>query len=352
MYHVTSFKCIENRITRDSRRDCIANDATRRRETSRAARFLNGFVSRRGCYAVHIVVIGAGAMGSFFGGLLSRRNDVLLVGRRGHMEAIRRSGLRITGKTNAVCRPRVAVDPRGVRSADVVLISTKAYDTATAMRSARKFATSSIFVTLQNGLDNANVIAKSAKRVVVGVTSHGVTYVRPGEVRHAGVGDTVLGPFRGAETRDARRLRDLFGEAGIGAELSRDIRRDVWLKAIVNAAINPLAALAEVPNGGLLRVPELARAVELVAIEGAKVSRFAGFDITDEEATERVLRVVRRTKDNRCSMLQDLERGRRTEVLAINGALVREAARYGFDASLNRLLTGLVQARESARSAP
>ena len=231
---------------------------------------------------VDVLVFGAGAMGSFFGGLLSRRNRVTLIGRKDHMDAIRRAGLRITGKTSFVARPSVATSVASVKRADLVIVATKAYDTASAARSLRKFATKSTWLTLQNGLDNAEVIARTAKRVVAGTTSHGITFLRPGEIRHAGIGETAIGPYAGASAGDVVRIRDVFDEAGVRTRISADIRRDLWLKAIVNAGINPLAALTRLRNGYLASMPMLSAAMTGICAEAAAVARAEGHDISGD----------------------------------------------------------------------
>src|SRR6266566_4733909 len=173
------------------------------------------FSARMHARAVRIVVFGAGAMGSFFGGLLSRRYDVTLIGRAEHMAAIRARGLRITGKTAMIARPRTATRiPHGVKP-ELILVTTKSYDTDKAMVALRPFADEALFVTFQNGLGNAEAIAKVAKRVVAGTTTHGVTSLGPGEIRHAGVGETVLGAWVGIREADLVRLRDLLADAGV-----------------------------------------------------------------------------------------------------------------------------------------
>src|SRR3989442_6276231 len=163
---------------------------------------------------VAVVVFGAGAMGSFFGGVLSRRNRVTLVCRKEHADAIRRAGLRITGKTSLVARPDVATSVTGLKRADLILVSTKAFDTESAARALRRFAKEPMWVTLQNGPDNASLLAKVAKRVDAGVTSHAVTFIRPGEVRHAGIGETAIGGVAGGDAEELRRVRGLFEGAG------------------------------------------------------------------------------------------------------------------------------------------
>jgi len=297
---------------------------------------------------VRILVVGAGAMGSFLGGLLANRNDVTLVSRRPHADSIRRSGLRITGKTHAIARPRVVTSLRTPQQADLVLIATKSYDTDAAVDSVRPLARRALFLTLQNGLDNPAAIARRASRVVAGTTGIGVTFLRPGEVRHAGVGDTVVGSYAGATADDAVLVRDLLVEAGIPTEVSADIHRDLWLKVIVNCAINPLTAITRLKNGAIARIPWLGEAAASVCREAAAVARAVGLEIDDNEAVLRMLTVARRTRENRSSMLQDVEARRRTEIDAINGAVVREAAHRKIAAPVNAALHALVRGIEES----
>lgn len=297
---------------------------------------------------MRILVFGAGAMGSFFGGLLAARHEVTLVGREHHIDAIRSKGLRITGKTSRIAKLRAATRiPRDAK-ADVVIVSTKAYDTEAAMHQLAPLAAQSLFLTVQNGFDNGDVIARTARRVVVGTTAHGVTFLEPGEIRHAGIGETVIGPWANVGEEDLVRLRDVLDDAGIATRIVSDIRTELWAKVVVNAAINPLAALAGVPNGRLVKDRRLAASLETVVREAAAVARAEGASIDPAEIHHRTVLVARRTAANRCSMLQDLDRGRRTEIDAITGAIVRAARRRRLRAPVNELLYALVRAHESA----
>jgi 2-dehydropantoate 2-reductase len=299
--------------------------------------------------SVKILVFGAGAIGSFFGGLLSQRHDVTLVGRPTHVSAIRNHGLRIRGKTALIAHPRaVTTLPVRIRP-DLVLVSTKAYATEEAVRILRPLAAYSLFVTLQNGLENADIIARSARRVVAGTTAHGVTFVDAGEVRHAGIGDTTIGIWKGATRADLIRIRDVFEEGGIRTRLSPDIRADLWAKVAINAGINPIAALAGVTNGRIARDRRLAALLESLVREAAGIANEEGVALDAEAVVHSAILVARRTSSNRASMLQDLDRGRPTEIDAIAGAVVRAADRHGMDAPLNRAMLALVAAREHAR---
>lgn len=294
-----------------------------------------------------ILVFGAGAIGSLIGGLLSSRNDVTLVGRRGHVEAINRHGLKVVGKTRLVARVTAMTEiPRG--SYDLVLVSTKAYDTRNAVGALRSLWDSSLFLTLQNGLRNADLIGEKVSRVAAGTTSHGVTFVRDGLIRHAGLGDTRIGPFKNVSGKEASMLCNEMTACGFPARLSFDVRKDLWGKVLVNASINPITAIARVENGRLLRVPQLHALLRLSSTEGAAVARREGFAISKESAIGASEKVARRTAANKSSMLQDMERAKRTEISEISGAIMEEALRHGMSVpviDMVRLSVGLLEQR-------
>jgi len=296
--------------------------------------------------SVKILVFGAGAMGSFFGGLLSRHHDVLLIGRAEHVEAIRAHGLRISGKTSLIARPAAAtIVPESARP-DMIFVTTKAYDTANAMLALQRFADRATFVTLQNGLGNAETIAKTARRVVAGTTTIGVTFIGPGEIRHAGIGETVLGAWAHVDEEDVVRLRDVLADVGLITKVTSDVRSELWSKLVVNAAINPLGAIAAVPNGRLVRDKRLLAVLDGVCREAVAVAKAEGAHVDGEELRHRTQLVAKRTAANRGSMLQDLDRHRQTEIDAITGPIVRAAARHRILVPLNSALYAVVRARE------
>lgn len=285
-------------------------------------------------------------MGSFFGGLLSRHHDVLLIGRAEHVEAIRAHGLRISGKTSLIARPAAAtIVPESVRP-DLIFVTTKAYDTANAMLALQRFADRATFVTLQNGLGNAETIAKTARRVVAGTTTIGVTFIGPGEIRHAGIGETVLGAWAHVDEEDVVRLRDVLADVGLITKVTSDVRSELWSKLVVNAAINPLGAIAAVPNGRLVRDKRLLAVLDGVCREAVAVAKAEGAHVDGEELRHRTQLVAKRTAANRGSMLQDLDRHRQTEIDAITGPIVRAAARHRILVPLNSALYAVVRARE------
>jgi 2-dehydropantoate 2-reductase len=295
-----------------------------------------------------VVVFGAGALGSLVGGLLSQREDVTLVGRKEHLEAVRAHGLAIRGATQLVAHPQVALSAAEASTPELLVLTVKAYDTERALRDARPLlGPSTAVLSLQNGLGNLERVTSAVGEGLAlgGVTTHGVTFLEPGQVHHAGVGYTLVGGAPGTRPL-AQEVAAMLTRAGLKAEPTERIQGELWAKAILNAAINPLTAITGLPNGQLLLQPGLKELMERVVAEGEGIAEAAGVELP-EGLAERARRVAQLTAGNKSSMLQDIERGRRTEVDSICGALVQAARGAGLNAPLNAALLALVKGIES-----
>jgi 2-dehydropantoate 2-reductase len=204
-----------------------------------------------------------------------------------------------------------------------------------------------IFLTLQNGLGNEDVICNQIDRrkVMLGITGHGATLLRPGHIRHAGWGKTFIGELDHQITERALRIAQMFCRAGIETEVSPNIHDHVWGKLLVNVGINALTALTGFKNGQLVDYPETMRLMERLVSEAAEVARRKGAHI-EENPIDRVRRVAEATRENRSSMGQDFDHRRQTEIDAINGAIVREAQELGIPVPFNQAVTDLVKAIE------
>lgn len=300
---------------------------------------------------VRILVFGAGAIGSLLGGVLSRDNHVTIVGKSSHVEAVNRNGLRITGHTNFVAHPTATTQvPSG--EFDIVAVTTKSYDTGAAIEALQALWGRSTFVTLQNGLGNAERIALHAARVLAGTTSHGVTFLAPGEIHHAGRGEIAVGPWKNTTMEDAHRFARTLALAGLEANAVVDASVELWSKVVVNAAINPLTAVLRVRNGALVESEDLHALVSAIAREAVAAANVAGVRLSAQKLVDRALEVASKTADNRSSMLQDVERGRRTETDAITGELLRVANMAGLDVPFIRALDALVRGLERVQLAP
>jgi 2-dehydropantoate 2-reductase len=300
---------------------------------------------------VKTVIIGAGAMGSLFGGLLTlSREEVWLVDIwKDHIDALRSKGISIEerGEIQTV-RVNATTDVTSVGKADLVLFFVKAYHTEKAASDAlvlQKEGT--VFLTLQNGLGNEEAICKRVdrKNVMLGVTNHGATLLGPGHIRHAGWGKTTIGELDGKVTGRITRLAQVFTMAGIETEVSSNIHHLIWNKLFVNVGINAVAALTGLKNGRLLDYPETLRVMEGLVSEAAAVARKKGIPIKGNPI-ETVKAVAEAARENRCSMGQDIDNRRKTEIDVINGAVVREAERLGIAAPYNQMITDLVKVIE------
>ena len=305
-----------------------------------------------------ILIVGAGAIGSLLGALLEEGGlSVHLVARPAHVTAIANHGLQVSGARTRVVHLDATVEVPSGLPVDAAIVTTKTFDLAVATAELARAISPRPVLFVQNGLGILSV-AQNALRsggwsdplpyAVRGVNSIPATYVGPGEVRETGVGEVLL-PVpgeAGASAGAARLFRMLFEGARVPVEAVPEFEREVWRKALVNAAVNPVTAVHGVPNGELLKEPRRTEALELLG-EALAVARAAGFGFTSEEVTRDFERIVRSTAANRSSMLQDLDRGRPTEVDAISGELLREAARHGLDLPATRGVIARVAALAS-----
>ncbi|HYA70486.1 MAG TPA: 2-dehydropantoate 2-reductase [Thermoplasmata archaeon] len=307
-----------------------------------------------------ILIVGAGAVGSLLGALLVEGGlSVHLVARPDHVDAIGRQGLRVSGaRTRVVHMDATSAVPAGFE-VDAVIVTTKTFDLVAAAHELARAISPRPTLLLQNGIGIVP-LAQEALRTggwgdpqpytVRGVNSLPATYVGPGEVRETGVGEILLpvpgeaGPSAGA----TRLFRMLLEGARVPVEAVPEFEREVWRKALVNAAVNPVTAAHGVVNGELLSEPRRTEALELLG-EALAVARAAGFGFTSEEITRDFERIVRATAANRSSMLQDLDRGRPTEVDAISGEILREAARHGLELPATQAAVARVTALASRK---
>lgn len=290
-----------------------------------------------------VLVFGAGSLGSLLGGLLAREHDVTLVGRDPHMRTVAATGLTITGVREDHVEVTALTDVTGV-SADVALVTVKSYDTESAARALTNADIDAV-CSLQNGLGNEAILAAALSCPVLGGSvTYGAEVSEPGVVRMTGEGAVTIGGFDETSQEVVASLVSAFQRADIAADASDDIEATLWTKAAINAAINPTAALARVRNGALVDGPLSAVATE-AALEVAAVARANGIQLADDAIRERVLEVARATAENRCSMLQDVIAGKRTEIDAINGAIVDRSGEVAVP--VNETLANLVRGLEA-----
>lgn len=317
---------------------------------------------------MRIAIVGAGAMGSLMAGRLAAVagqpgstpaasvDHVVLYGRQSdHLEAIRANGLTIVERSGAssVIPVTATTNPAEVEGSDVVLVLVKAWASAEAATPLCPYLTrDTVVITLQNGLGNASALRSSLlndgvrPHVYLGVTTQGAMRTKPGIIVHSGSGITALGRRTNPANTQLRDIANAMTASGLQTVAVDDIHRWVWRKLAVNAAINPLTALAGVSNSVISTDPGLRAAAEAIAREVVTVGKVTGVKIDVKEVLAAIEDVARATGDNRSSMLVDIETGAPTEIDAINGAVVSEARRHAIKVPANQLMTALVRARE------
>jgi len=299
-------------------------------------------------------IVGPGAMGCLHAALLSRMpplDVVLLDYRADRAELINEQGVIIEAPTDTYTVPvPCTADARELSTADLVIIFTKAYDTAAAAEHcAPVVGPTTAVLTLQNGLGNYQILQQHfpLEQVLAGTTSSGATLLDIGQVRQAGLGQIVLGSPTGNQAL-ADSTVELLKSAGLQVELTADVDALLWRKVLINCAINPLTALTRRRNGELLESAALRDLAGQVAEEVYHVGQAVGIDWGEFDARREVEKVCRATAANQSSMLQDILAGRSTEVDYITGAVAQAAERHGAAAPLCQCLTVLIEGLTNA----
>jgi len=291
-----------------------------------------------------ITFIGAGSIGSLFGGLLKKSGvDVLLIGRKDHVKSIMKNGLSISGLEEFNVRVNTSSNPLDAKGSDVIVITTKAYDTKNVLEEILPILDEEVNVmSLQNGAGNLEEIARFLKKqkIIGAVTNMGAFLESPGIIKYMGKGTTTIGPLAD-ENIIAKDLVKIFKNAGIDTKYTNNIEREIWTKVIINSAINPLASILNSENGILLE-GNLLEIVREVTEEGKMILKKNGIDIP-EDIFEKTVTVIINTSRNINSTLSDLRKGNKTEIEFISGKIVELGDKIGIPAPYNLALLDMVK---------
>lgn len=295
-----------------------------------------------------ISVIGSGAMGCLFGGLLTEAGQEvqLLDVWPEHVNALNENGLSILREGGErIIRVHATTDPAEIQQTDLALIFVKHSQTGEAVRTAvRLLGDTGYILTLQNGMGNAEIIAETAghKRVICGTTAQGAMLLGPGRIQHSGIGKTKIGMW----DQDRQPIVDVVAGAFSAAKIETsgvdNIKPVIWSKLFANVGINAITALTNIRNGELLDHEETRSLVEAVVAEAITVARALQVSVADD-ALENVFAIAEATAINRSSMGQDVDAHRPTEIDAINGYIVRRAKELGIEVPVNQSLTCLIK---------
>lgn len=291
-----------------------------------------------------IAVMGAGAVGCFYGGMLARAgHDVTLIGRALHVDAVRRNGLWLDTRSFQARVPvQATTDAGGVRGAALVLCCVKSTDTAVAAaQMATLLEPGTLVLSLQNGVDNAERLRALLRQTVEPAVVYVATEMAgPGHLRHHGRGELVVGPSAASDD-----LVALFGAAGVPVQVSDNVEGALWAKLILNCAYNALSAITQLPYGRLLQGEGVDAVLRDVVQECLAVARAGGVTVPGD-LWEAVQGIARSMPTQTSSTAQDLARGKRSEIDHLNGHVLRRGEALGVATPVNRVLHSLVKLLE------
>lgn len=292
-----------------------------------------------------VLILGAGAIGSFYGSQLSRGAKVTLVGKEAHVEAINRQGLIVSGDVDGTYRLRAITELDIIGKDALLILTTKAYDTVGAIRGVRDLLRSdTTILVLQNGLGNEemvrSIVAEEVK-VLRGLSSNGVEFTEPGRIYVTLVRETVL-----PGTPTGKRIGRLFEDCDLRVRLAEDMEREVWRKLVMNCIINPLTAIFRVRNKKIV-ADSLRYVREQIAKECLEVAGAEGIYL-EPSLVEEVTKTAA-SYYNLSSMCQDILKGRRTEIDFLNGRIVELGRRQGVPTPVNTTLTSLIKFMEGRK---
>ena len=299
---------------------------------------------------LRIAVMGAGAVGCYYGALLARAgHPVTLIGRLAHVQAVQQQGLRLQTAVLDVQVPLAAsTEASAVQGADVVLFCVKSSDSEDAARAIRPhLAPGALVLTLQNGADNderVRAVLDASTPVAAAVVYVATAMAGPGHVQHHGRGELVIAPSPRSEEVAAQ-----FAAAGIPTQISDNVRGALWAKLVLNCAYNALSALAQQPYGPLVQVPGVTDVIADTVAECLAVAQADGVTIPGD--IDAAVRGIAATMPGQySSTAQDLARGKPSEIDHLNGYVVRRGAALGVPTPLNRALQVLVKLAEQKKA--
>ena len=292
-----------------------------------------------------IIVLGGGAIGSLYGAKLSKLNDVIIVARKKHADAINKHGLRITGAENRTYKLRAAEKVDRIENGTIIILSTKVHDTEDAIRPIKKLLKKdTIILCLQNGYGTeefAKKIVGNKCLVLRCVIAVGTSFLEPGKISSTKIGYTAI-----EKSPKSAEIAENFAKCETNAYVADDIKEVMWSKLFMNCVLNPISAVLKIRNDETMH-PSLKPLRDGVIRECVRVANKDGFDFTIKDVEAIVDRL--RKSNNYSSMYQDLMKGKKTEIEFLNGAVVKLGKKYGVDCPVNESLVAMVTYLESKK---
>ena len=298
-----------------------------------------------------IAVVGAGAVGSYFGGMLARAGaPVMMIGRAAFVEAVRKSGLLLdTVQFRETVHPEASAEIAAAKGADIVLFSVKTTDTAAASRElAKHISPHAIAISLQNGVNNVEEIRKaSGIAALPAVVYVAAAMPAPGQLKHLGRGDLVVGP----KSEQTEMIANLFSRAHVPCRLSENIEGELWTKLVWNCALNAVSGLGRATYGQIIASADAQRIVETTVHEVLAVAQAKGIHppgLEDpQKAVAGAFQIAEQMSGTRSSTAQDMARNKKTEIDSLNGHVARLGEELKVPVPVNHTLYTLVKLYEA-----
>ena len=299
-----------------------------------------------------IVVIGAGAMGSIYGGRLSQKNEVYLIDtNREIVERINRQGLRLLEQEEElVFHPKARTSAAGIGEADLVILFVKALYSRPALAAAGEVIGENTYVmTLQNGAGHERILEEFAKqnRIIIGTTEDNGSVLEAGKVRHGGEGRTNIGMLKEDAEGMLPRIKESFDACGFQVKIHEQIQKLVWHKLFTNVSLSVLTGILQVDMGFIAEDEHAWKLTGKLIHEAVEVANRQGLGFDEEEITREVRETSFKNPKGCTSIRADLRDGRRTEVDTISGAVVEAARRLGMDVPYHEMAVELVHSMEN-----
>ena len=300
-----------------------------------------------------VVVLGAGAVGCYFGGMLARSGkNVLLIARDNHVNAIKKNGLFMECQS---FQEHVAVDAsttiEGVADADLILVCVKSPDTKSAMQEIKDLINpDALILSLQNGVDNTERISQVVSNEVLPAVVYVATSMSgDGHVKHFGRGELIIGNTGQTEliSSELQEICDLFLDANIPCTVSGGIQRELWLKFLVNCSYNGISAIGQISYGEMVQQEKIKNLIDDLTAEFLLVAQHESIDISAVDAKMINEQIAKTMAGQKSSTAQDLMRQKPTEIDYLNGLIVQKAIQYGLDVPNQKAIYALVKMLEN-----
>ena len=309
----------------------------------------------------HIAVVGAGAVGSFYGAMLARAGHrVTLIGRPAHAQAIKRDGLKLDlAKSPRIETVQIEASSEfsSLQTADLVLFCVKSTDSASvALQIDPYLAPHALIMSLQNGVENAALIAQQIPHAVIPCVVYVASEITaPGCVKHHGRGDLVIGTMQPSRLIDPQKtlqeIVELFGSAHVAVQISQNVMAELWSKLMINCAFNAISGLAQIQYGKLAALASVRSTQTALVKEVIAVAHADGIHLSEAVALQAVEQISVTMGSQKSSTAQDMARSKPSEIDHLNGFIVRRGQALGVATPVNQALFALVKLVESTYTA-